>query len=154
MTANWRKLNLPHDWAIEGPFDINDRGETGKLPYWGQAWYRKHFTLPAEDAGRDIVLEIDGAMSYSSVWINGHLAGGWPYGYSSYQTDLTPYVKTGADNVISIRLNNPRESSRWYPGGGHLPQRLAYQNLRLSILRIGELILPPRRSLPPPQPFI
>jgi beta-galactosidase len=116
--SSWRQLNLPHDWAIEGPFDINSAGEAGKLPFWGQGWYRKHFTLPATDEGRRIFLDIDGAMSYSSVWINGQLAGGWPYGYSSYELELTPYLKYGSENVVSIRLNNPRDSSRWYPGGG------------------------------------
>jgi beta-galactosidase len=114
----WRQLNLPHDWAIEGPFDINGAGETGKLAYWGQAWYRKHFTLPLSDKGRRIFLDIDGAMSYSTVWVNGQIAGGWPYGYSSYELELTPYLNVGSDNVISIRLNNPRDSSRWYPGSG------------------------------------
>jgi beta-galactosidase len=114
----WLQLNLPHDWAIEGPFDINAPGETGKLPYSGQAWYRKHFTLPASDNGRRIFLEIDGAMSYSCVWVNGKIVGGWPYGYSSYELELTPYLNVGYDNVISIRLNNPNDSSRWYPGAG------------------------------------
>jgi len=79
----WRKLNLPHDWAIEGPFDIKATGHTGKLPYYGQAWYRKQFTLPASDAARRIFFEIDGAMAYSGVWVNGQMAGGWAYGYTS-----------------------------------------------------------------------
>jgi beta-galactosidase len=114
----WRQLSLPHDWAVEGPFDINGQGETGRLPYWGPAWYRKHFTLPASDEGRRIFLEIDGAMSYSTVWVNGKIVGGWPYGYSSYQLDLTPYLGFGSGNVISIRLNSPKDSSRWYPGAG------------------------------------
>ncbi|MEZ0215944.1 MAG: beta-galactosidase GalB [Rariglobus sp.] len=114
----WRKLDLPHDWGIEGPFDQALPGETGKLPWHGVAWYRKTFDLPASDAGRRITLEIDGAMSYSAVWCNGRLVGGWPYGYSSYQVDLTPYLKPGAANTLAIRLDNPKESSRWYPGGG------------------------------------
>lgn len=114
----WRKLNLPHDWAIEGPFDIKEVGHTGKLPFAGQAWYRKRFALPASDEGRRIFLEIDGAMAYSAVWVNGQLAGGWPYGYSSYQVDITPFVKCGGENVIAIHLDNPPKSSRWYPGAG------------------------------------
>ena len=57
-------------------------------------------------------------MSYASVWVNGQFAGGWPYGYASWRVDLTPFVKFGADNVIAIRLDNPKQSSRWYPGGG------------------------------------
>jgi beta-galactosidase len=113
----WRTLNLPHDWAIEGPFDIRQEGATGKLPYAGKGWYRKHFTVPlGED--RRLFLDIDGAMAYSTVWINGQLVGGWPYGYSSYELEITPYIKPGEDNVVSIRLNNLSDSSRWYPGSG------------------------------------
>jgi beta-galactosidase len=114
----WRQLNLPHDWGIEGPFQQEYPGETGKLPWWGVAWYRKSFTLPATDKGRQLYLALDGAMSYANVWLNGKYVGGWPYGYASWQVDLTPYVNFGGDNVIAIRLDNPRDSSRWYPGGG------------------------------------
>ena len=116
--SGWRTLNLPHDWGIEGPFQQELSGDTGKLPWFGSAWYRKKFALPATDAGRQIYLELDGAMAYSLVWCNGQFVGGWPYGYSSWRVDLTPYLKPGADNVLAIRLDNPRESSRWYPGGG------------------------------------
>ncbi len=116
--SKWRRLDLPHDWGIEGPFRQEYPGDTGKLPWWGIAWYRKHFTLPASDSGRRVTLEIDGAMSYSAVWLNGQFVGGWPYGYTSYELDLTPYVKPGVENVLSIRLDNPPDSSRWYPGGG------------------------------------
>src|SRR6185312_15354749 len=114
----WRKLNLPHDWGIEGPFKQEYPGETGKLPWWGQVWYRKHFTVPESDKGRRISIEVDGAMAYATVWINGQFAGGWPYGYASWRLDLTPHIKFGAENVIAIRLDNPPNSSRWYPGGG------------------------------------
>jgi beta-galactosidase len=114
----WRKLDLPHDWAIEGPFKQEYKGKTGKLKYWGTVWYRKHLTLPASDLGRHIYLDIDGAMSYATVWCNGQFVGGWPYGYSSFRLDLTPYAKPGSDNVLSIRLDNPDNCSRWYPGSG------------------------------------
>ncbi|MDR0902073.1 MAG: DUF4982 domain-containing protein [Opitutaceae bacterium] len=116
--ARWRKLDLPHDWGIEGPFHPELTGKTAKLPWFGVAWYRKHFTLPAADAGRRVYLDIDGAMAYATVWINGSFAGGWPYGYASWRVDLTPYIKPGEKNTLAIRLDNPRESSRWYPGGG------------------------------------
>jgi beta-galactosidase len=115
----WRAVALPHDWGIEGPFDQKYPGETGKLPWWGVGWYRKHFNVDAEKtAGRKYFLQIDGAMSYSSLWLNGKFVGGWPYGYASYQLDLTPFIKVGGENVIAIRLDNPPNSSRWYPGGG------------------------------------
>ncbi len=114
----WRLLDLPHDWAIEGPFDQSLPGETGKLPWIGAGWYRKSFNLPASDAGRQLTLEIDGAMSHSAVWLNGRFIGGWPYGYTSFRLDLTPHARPGADNVLAIRLENPPESSRWYPGAG------------------------------------
>ncbi|HET7626271.1 MAG TPA: beta-galactosidase GalB [Verrucomicrobiae bacterium] len=116
--SGWRKLNLPHDWGIEGPFNQDYPGETGKLPWWGIAWYRKHLSVPASDKGRQIYLDVDGAMAYANVWINGQYVGGWPYGYASWRVDLTPYVKFGEENVIAIRLDNPPDSSRWYPGGG------------------------------------
>ena len=115
---SWRQLTLPHDWGIEGPFDQKLAGETGKLPWAGIGWYRKTFSLSAADAGRQISLEIDGAMAYAMVWCNGQFVGGWPYGYSSFRLDLTPYLNPGADNVLAVRLDNPDTSSRWYPGGG------------------------------------
>lgn len=116
--AGWESLNLPHDWGIKGPFNTNDPGETGKLPCWGVGWYRKHFDIPLSDANRRIYLDVDGAMSYANVWLNGHYVGGWPYGYASWELDLTPYINVAGDNVLAVRLDNPKESSRWYPGAG------------------------------------
>ena len=116
--SEWRHLNLPHDWAIEGPFNIDYNGSTGKLPYWGIRWYRKTLELSQDDAGKQIYLDIDGAMSYASVWCNGQYVGGWSYGYASFRLDLTPYIKAGQKNVLAIRLDNPDDTSRWYPGSG------------------------------------
>jgi beta-galactosidase len=116
--STWRKLNLPHDWGIEGPFKQEYPGDTGKLQWWGVAWYRKHFTLPATDSGKEVCLELDGAMAYAAVWLNGQFVGGWPYGYASWRVKLTPWLKFGTENVLAIRLDNPPNSSRWYPGGG------------------------------------
>jgi beta-galactosidase len=115
---DWRKLSLPHDWAIEGPFEQKYEGSTGKLKFWGPVWYRKHFDVPASDAGKKIFLDVDGAMSFSEVWLNGQFVGGWPYGYASFELDLTPFIKAGGENVLSIRLDSPAQSSRWYPGAG------------------------------------
>jgi beta-galactosidase len=116
--SGWRRLELPHDWGIEGPFRRELPGDTGKLPWDGVGWYRKAFAVPAADAGRQIQLDVDGAMAYSEVWLNGRFVGGWPYGYTSYRLDLTPHVRFGADNVLAVRLDNPAQSSRWYPGSG------------------------------------
>jgi beta-galactosidase len=114
----WRQVNLPHDFGIEGPFQQALPGDTGKLPWAGVAWYRKHFLISPFDKGQRIYLDIDGAMSYAEVWLNGHFVGGWPYGYSSFELDLTRYIHFGSENVLAIRLDNPPNSSRWYPGGG------------------------------------
>jgi beta-galactosidase len=118
--TSWQRVNLPHDWAIEGPFQRGEGGVgggMGRLPSPGVAWYRKKIDIHASDAGRSIFLDVDGAMSYAMVWCNGHLVGGWPYGYASWRVDLTPYLHPG-ENQLAIRLDNPPDSSRWYPGGG------------------------------------
>jgi beta-galactosidase len=122
----WQSVDLPHDYAIAGPFTNSISSSMGRLPSIGVAWYRKKVAIPASEAGKSVFLDIDGAMSYSMVWVNGKFVGGWPYGYASYRLDLTPYVQAGADNVIAIRLDNPTPeganwddgSSRWYPGAG------------------------------------
>jgi beta-galactosidase len=115
--GGWRKVDLPHDFGIEGPFAQEHPGETGKLPWWGVAWYRKRFPVERAELGRRHHLDVDGAMSHSQVWLNGRKVGGWPYGYTSYRLDLTPFIQPGA-NLLAIRVDNPPASSRWYPGGG------------------------------------
>ena len=112
-----RVLSLPHDWGVEGPFRQEYPGETGKLAWWGQAWYIKTLNVSAEDLQKDIRLEVDGAFSNAEVYVNGSKAGGWPYGYASWAVDLSEYLKEGG-NKVEIRLDNKPESSRWYPGGG------------------------------------
>lgn len=117
--GGWQRVDLPHDWAIAGPFiTTGGGGGMGRLPSPGVGWYRKTFVVPAEDAGRRLFLDVDGAMSYAAVWLNGQLVGGWPFGYSSWRLDLTPHVRFGSENQLAIRLDNPPHSSRWYPGGG------------------------------------
>lgn len=117
----WEAVNLPHDWAIKGPFYKGDKpvvgGGMGRLPSQGVAWYRKKLNLATSDLNKNIYLEIDGAMSYAMVWCNGILAGGWPYGYNSFRIDLTPYLHQG-NNQLAIRIDNPNHAARWYPGGG------------------------------------
>lgn len=120
--SKWEQINLPHDWAIKGPFYEGDNavvgGGMGRLPIQGIGWYRKKLNFTSADKGKSIYLDIDGAMSYAMVWLNGNLVGGWPYGYNSFRLDLTPYIKFNSDNQLAIRLDNPNYSSRWYPGAG------------------------------------
>lgn len=115
---SWRSLDLPHDWAIEGPFDDNLENETGLLPWKGIGWYRKHFLVDKGDQQKRIYIDFDGAMAYSDVWLNGKHVGGWPYGYTSFRLDLTPYVEFGRENIIAVRLDTKKWDSRWYPGAG------------------------------------
>ncbi len=116
--ASWRKVDLPHDWAIEGPFRMDLPSSTGKLPWVGIGWYRKHFDVPGGSRGRRFFIDFDGAMSHAQVWLNGHEVGQWPYGYASFRLELTPHIRFDAENVLAVRLDNPPNSSRWYPGGG------------------------------------
>ncbi|KAK0727782.1 glycoside hydrolase family 2 protein [Lasiosphaeria miniovina] len=117
--SGWESLNLPHDWAIKGPFNAPGvGGGMGRLPSNGVGWYRRKLTVTDADAGKTIFLDVDGAMSYAAVWLNGNWVGGWPYGYASFRLDLTPYLKPGADNLLAVRVDNAVENSRWYPGAG------------------------------------
>jgi len=129
---NWEDVTLPHDWAIKGPFyegpDAEVGGGMGRLPSQGVAWYRRKLDVPSSERGKSVYIEIDGAMSYAMLWLNGNLVGGWPYGYNSFRLDLTPYIRFGGDNQLAIRLDNPPNSSRWYPGGG------IYRNVWLTIV--------------------
>jgi beta-galactosidase len=90
----------------------------GRLPVNGVAWYRRKLDIPESDLGLSIFLDIDGAMSYAIVWLNGNLVGGWPFGYNSFRLDLTSFINFGGENQLAIRLDNPNHSARWYPGAG------------------------------------
>lgn len=141
--SSWQTVSVPHDWAIAGPFDMTidmqqvrviedgDRGakirtgRTGALPCFGIGWYRKHLAVSKADEGKRIFIEFDGAMSRAKVYLNGVYVGEWPYGYSSFTFELTKYIQFGKENILSVRLENKEESSRWYPGAG------IYRNVRL-----------------------
>ena len=116
--SSWRKLDVPHDFAIEGPFRMDLSGNTGRLPYQGIGWYRKSFVLDSTDADKRIYVDFDGVMAYAQVWLNGQYVGGWPYGYNSFRLDLTPYVRTGGENLLAVRTDTEKWESRWYPGAG------------------------------------
>ena len=132
-SVSYKPVTVPHDWAISGPFDkkwdlqfvaIEQNGETekteksgrsGALPWIGRGFYKTSVSLKKVPASA--ILEFDGAMADPHVYVNGHLAGHWAYGYNAFRVDATPYLKKGK-NEISVSLNNREESSRWYPGGG------------------------------------
>ena len=138
--SGWDKVSVPHDWAITGPFSIeNDlqnvqivqnmetkaslkTGRTGGLPYVGIGWYRTEFSVPG---GMTAELLFDGAMSEARVYVNGHEVCFWPYGYSPFHCDVTPYLNKSGSNVLAVRLENLPFSSRWYPGAG------LYRNVHL-----------------------
>ena len=142
--STWEKVTLPHDWAIKGPFqtgwDAEVSGGMGRLPVNGVAWYRKKLDISADDAGKAIFLEIEGAMSYAMVWLNGNLVGGWPYGYNSWQVDLTPYILPGVENQLAIRVDNPNHSARWYPGAGLYRNVWLTKNNRVHVGQYGTFI--------------
>ncbi len=116
--SQWATVEVPHDFAIAGPFRMDIAGNTGRLPYKGIGWYRKRIDVPAQDTEKRIWIDFDGVMANSTVWINGHEAGGWPYGYTSFRIDATPYIEFGKENVIAVRTDTEHWDSRWYPGAG------------------------------------
>ncbi len=117
---SWRHLDLPHDWAIEGDFLVsNPSGASGGALPGGIGWYRKHFTVDADEKYDRYVIQFDGVYMNATVYVNGHKLGTRPYGYSSFAYDLTPYLNKAGDNVIAVRVDNSDQpNSRWYSGCG------------------------------------
>lgn len=118
--AGYKEVQLPHDWAIESPFLASEPNETGKLPWNGWGWYRKHFDVPADfdPATQRWYLDFDGVMSRPQIYVNGQKAGEWVYGYNSFRVDITPFLKPGEDNLVAVMASNLPLSTRWYPGAG------------------------------------
>jgi len=137
--TQWRKLDLPHDWSIEGPFAQTNKtgGAGGWLPS-GVGWYRKSFVLPKDAADKRCFIEFDGVMQNSEVWINGVSVGKRPFGYVSLSYDLTPHLNfdKGATNVLAVRADTSAQpASRWYSGAG------IYRRARLVLK--GEVYVEP-----------
>ena len=118
--SHWRRLNLPHDWAIEGDFSpSNPSGASGGALPGGIGWYRKHFSLSPDEKYDRFTITFDGVYMNSTVYINGHKLGTRPYGYSTFEYDLTPYIYKKGDNVIAVKVDNSDQpNSRWYSGCG------------------------------------
>ena len=116
--SNWRRVDLPHDWSVELDFgrDCPSGNDGGYLPT-GTGWYRRTIHVGA-DAAPVQHLYLEGAYMNSEVWVNGHRAGGHPYGYTSYRVDITPFLNPG-DNTVAIKVDNSHQkNSRWYSGSG------------------------------------
>src|SRR5215813_14572443 len=128
--SQWRRLDLPHDWSIEGEFSEKNPATPGggALP-GGMGWYRKTFTLPLGAKDRLVFIDFDGVYRNSEVWLNGQYLGKRPYGYISFRYELTPYLKFGKEkNVIAVKVDNSKQpNSRWYSGSG------IYRNVWLTV---------------------
>ena len=125
--SNWRKLNVPHDWSIEGPFSAGYGSGNGFVP-GGVGWYRKHFQLDPAQKNKLVAIEFDGVYDHSEVWINGQFVGARPFGFIGFEYELTPYLNWNSDNVVAVRVDHSRYAdSRFYTGSG------IYRNVRLVI---------------------
>jgi beta-galactosidase len=146
--TDWRKLNLPHDWSIEGPFAAtNPTGGAGAFLPSGVGWYRKHFTLPSDFPNARFAIEFDGVMQNSDVWLNGFHLGHRPNGYVSFRYDLTGHLNFGGDNVLAVRCDTSEQpASRWYAGAG------IYRHVRfvvtnpIHIIENGAFVFAPKIS--------
>ena len=116
--SKWQDVMVPHDWAIAGPTEPNGDGNTGKLPWRDQAWYRRNLEITPEWSGKTIYLLFDGVMSNPEIYINGKLAGKWDYGYNSFYLDITEWLNIQGKNKLAVHVDNREHDSRWYPGAG------------------------------------
>jgi beta-galactosidase len=120
----WRKINLPHDWAVEQPFSPKGTASHGykaigrNFPDASVGWYRKKFTIPQSDLGRHISIAFDGVSRKSIVWVNGHYLGTEPSGYESFEYDIAEYLNYGGENVIAVRADVTMEEGWFYEGAG------------------------------------
>jgi len=146
--ATWRKLDLPHDWSIEGPFSQNEPsgGPGGGAPT-GIAWYRKHFRTPAAFQGRKVSIEFDGVYMNGEVWINGKYLGKRPFGYISFAYDLTPHLNAAGDNLLTVKVDNSRQpGSRWYSGSGIYRHTWLTAVNPVHVAQWGTFVMTPRVS--------
>jgi Beta-galactosidase/beta-glucuronidase len=139
--TNWRKINLPHDWSVEdvssqdsdnivGPFfKRSPSPKYDGFTYGGTGWYKKAFYLPKKDKEKKVFVCFDGVYMNSKVWLNGHLLGYRPNGYSPFNYDLTPFLNpVGEKNVILVKAENKGKNSRWYAGSG------IYRSVKLLVV--------------------
>lgn len=120
--SSWRNVTLPHDWSVEQDFNANIPAAMGMLPA-GQGWYRKSFTLDTTARNKEVYINFDGVYMDSDVYVNGVHVGNYPYGYTPFSYNITPYLNApGEENIIAVRIDSPlgngHNSSRWYAGAG------------------------------------
>lgn len=118
--SHWQQIDIPHDWAILDTFSKdNPTGHSGGFASGGIGWYRKNFTLNKKEKSSKVSIEFGGVYENSEVWINRHFLGKRPYGYSSFNYDLTPWLNDKGENVLAVRVDNSKQpSARWYTGCG------------------------------------
>lgn len=116
--SSWETLKLPHDWAIAEAFLEDGNGDTGKLPWQAEGWYRKTLEIPEDYKDKRVILIFDGVMAFPEIYINGTLAGTWDYGYNSFYIDITEHLNFGGNNLLTVHADTRKHDSRWYPGGG------------------------------------
>ena len=145
----WRTLDVPHDWSIEGEFSKDHPSSPGggALP-GGIGWYRKTFSFPESENGKMFFVDFDGVYQESEVWINGHYLGMRPYGYISFRYDLTPFLRFGeSENVLAVRVDNSvQPNSRWYSGSGIYRNVWLVKTAPLHIAHWGTYVTTPEVS--------
>ena len=115
--STWEYVTLPHDYSIDQDYSPSMEAESAYKP-GGVGWYRKSFYVDQALAGKQVRIDFDGVYMDATVWINGTQLGNHPYGYTPFSFDLTPYLKAGEENVITVKVNHQTPSSRWYSGSG------------------------------------
>jgi beta-galactosidase len=144
--SKWRKLNLPHDWSIEGKFNEANPATVGggALP-GGIGWYRKTFEVSTQDSGKLFYIDFDGVYRNSEVWINGNYLGKRPFGYISFRYELTPFLKFGQKNVISVKVDNSKQpNSRWYSGSGIYRNVWLVKTNKIAVDHWGTFVTTPK----------
>src|SRR5580704_967987 len=146
--ADWRALDLPHDWSIEGPFDEKEPSSfCGAYLPTGVGWYRKRFRLPDSYKDKKLTIEFDGVYQLSQVWINGQFLGKRPYGYVPFFYDLTPHLKFGRENVIAVKVDNSHQTNcRWYTGSGIYRHTWLLSTSAVHIAHWGTFVSSPQVS--------
>lgn len=137
--SKWQQIDIPHDWSILGPYlKENPSGHSGGFAPGGIGWYRKNFTLAGIDTSSKVAIEFGGVYMNSEVWINGNYLGKRPYGYISFNYDLTPFLDLTGENVVAVRVDNSKQpSARWYTGSGIYRHVWLITTNKLHIARHG-----------------